>query len=689
MPKRPRIRFRGQKEANQEVGNILGNVIKRRYYIVMGFVLVIAVIFAVRLFVLQISKKDFYNAKLEQYQTNTFQVDALRGEIVDRNYAKLAYNENVVCATYYSVNNMKDKEIDAIVKFLMSHVNVDISDVTKREKKDYLIMKDKDFAASLITDKERKALAKDENGDKKIYNLQIKRMTDDIVNQHLSDNDIKYYKLFYAIKRCTSGSTILLEGISVEEASVIGENSDLLRGVRVTSDWKRNYAFGTNFKQVLGNVTTKKQGLPATTKTELLALDYNNDSRVGTSGLETEYENILSGDSSTYQLSYNKDGSPIIKKKTAGSNGLNLQLTIDSELQEKVGQYIENELKSHAGERWNNHIYCILMRPKTGEVIAMAGKERQKDGQIIDYAAGNYLNAYAVGSSFKPATLYTCFKNHVINANHYEVDDSNGLKVKGTPTKYSHNKVGWGSINEVTALAYSSNVYMMKIIIKLGGGNYVYNGPLRLKKDAYKLLRNGAGELGLGVKSGIDIPNESLGYRGKGTTPGNILDFSIGQYDTYTNMQLATYTSTLANMGVKVRPHLLKSTYTVDSEGNNITQDKVKTTVIDDVSSEKTAFEQIKKGMQACTSWGTMKSVFAGLPYDMAGKSGTAQVFVSQTRSVPNHMIITYGPTSNPQIVCTVIVEQQDNNNSAPGLARFAVDEYFKKYGYGDSAKVD
>ena len=203
------------------------------------------------------------------------------------------------------------------------------------------------------------------------------------------------------------------------------------------------------------------------------------------------------------------------------------------------------------------------------------------------------------------------------------------------------------------------------------------------------MLRNGAGELGLGVKSGIDIPNESLGYRGKGTTPGNILDFSIGQYDTYTNMQLATYTSTLANMGVKVRPHLLKSTYTVDSEGNNITQDKVKTMVIDDVSSEKTAFEQIKKGMQAVTSWGTMKSVFAGLPYDMAGKSGTAQVFVSQTRSVPNHMIITYGPTSNPQIVCTVIVEQQDNNNSAPGLARFAVDEYFKKYGYGDSAKVD
>ena len=62
MPKRPRIRFRGQKEANQEVGNVLGNVIKRRYYIVIGFVLTVAVIFALRLFVLQISKKAFYNA---------------------------------------------------------------------------------------------------------------------------------------------------------------------------------------------------------------------------------------------------------------------------------------------------------------------------------------------------------------------------------------------------------------------------------------------------------------------------------------------------------------------------------------------------------------------------------------------------------------------------------------------------
>ncbi len=52
-------------------------------------------------------------------------------------------------------------------------------------------------------------------------------------------------------------------------------------------------------------------------------------------------------------------------------------------------------------------------------------------------------------------------------------------------------------------------------------------------------------------------------------------------------------------------------------------------------------------------------------------------------------MIIAYGPTADPQIVCTVIVEQQDNNNSAPGLARYAVDEYFKKYGYGTNAKVD
>ena len=128
------IKFRGQKEVQEQQRNQPENVIQRRFYIIMGVVIVIAGIFALRLFYMQINKSDFYSAKLEQYSTNTFETDALRGEIVDRNYNKLVYNENVVCATYYAVKNIKDDEIKSIVRFLTKNCNVDISSVTEREK---------------------------------------------------------------------------------------------------------------------------------------------------------------------------------------------------------------------------------------------------------------------------------------------------------------------------------------------------------------------------------------------------------------------------------------------------------------------------------------------------------------------------------------------------------------------------
>ena len=120
------------------------------------------------------------------------------------------------------------------------------------------------------------------------------------------------------------------------------------------------------------------------------------------------------------------------------------------------------------------------------------------------------------------------------------------IKIKGTKEKKSHRSMGL--INEIDALAYSSNVYMFRIAMLLGGANYVYDGPLKINDEAFETLRRDLGELGLGVKTGIDVPYEELGvHRDKNRTGGLLLDASIGQYDTYTNIQLAQYASTLAN----------------------------------------------------------------------------------------------------------------------------------------------
>ena len=97
---------------------------QKRLKIMMIVIIVIGLIFSLKLFSTQIRQKDYYDAKLTQYNTNTFQVDAQRGEIMDRNYKPLVQNKTVICATYYAVKGIKDEEIDAMTKFLMKNVKV-------------------------------------------------------------------------------------------------------------------------------------------------------------------------------------------------------------------------------------------------------------------------------------------------------------------------------------------------------------------------------------------------------------------------------------------------------------------------------------------------------------------------------------------------------------------------------------
>lgn len=675
------IRFDGTKEIETREKNQTDNVISRRFKILMILVGVVCAVFVIKLYLTQITEKSYYDSKLVQYNTDIFTSDALRGNIYDRNYKRLVYNQNINCATYYAVKGMTEKEINTIVNFLIKNIDIDISSVTLRDKKDYLIMKDKEYTDSLITEAEKEKYRKEDNADDILYQLKLDRITKSILKKRLSDHDIKYYKLFYLMKNCTSGSAVLIEGLTVKEASLIGENSSLLRGIKVTNDWKRAYQYKDAFKQVLGKVTTKKQGLPATMKDQLLALDYNNDSRVGVSGLESQYENILAGVSGTYKLQYDSDGNPIITTESAGIQGQHIRLTIDWEIQEALSDAIEKQLKSHSGydNRFNNHILVTLINPNNGDIIAMAGKRRDpKTGKIYDYAAGNYLSAFKIGSTIKGGTIYTAFKNNVISAG--TMFNDTPMKIAGTKVKKSHKNLGW--VNEVSALAQSSNVYMFNIAIKLGGGHYEYDKPLKINTKAFDVFRQCYGELGLGVKTGLDVPNEELGYRGNNPVGGNLLDFSIGQYDTYTTIQLAQYVSTIANNGKRVQPHLFLESFTENEDNQYITTSQHQVKILDDVSQYKTAFKQIKRGFRQCVLTGTGKSVNGS--YNPAGKTGTAEdYYQSGNTDYPNHLFVGYAPYDDPQIAvaCTAERQKSSSGESCKPLAKFAFQKYFEKYG--------
>ena len=673
--KKKTIRFDGTKEVETRIKNQTDRVISRRFIILMASVTAIGVLLLIRLFMTQISQQDYYNTKLIQYNTSIFNADTFRGHIYDRNYNRLVYNKNINCATYYAVKNIKEEEIKVIANFLVENVKVDTENVTVREKKDYLIKKDSDYAKSLLSQEELK-LTSDE-----IYKLQIERITEDIINQKLSDKDVQYYMLFYKIQNCQAGSAVLLEGLSIQEASLIGENSNILRGIKVTNDWSREYTYEDEFTQVLGKVTTKKQGLPASTKDILLAQDYNNDSRVGTSGLEAQYESILGGSSAKYSITYDTDGNPIVKSVSSGLKGNNIRISIDWEIQEALNQEIESFLKARTGGSLNNHLYVTLMNPNTGEIIAMAGKQRDpKTGKITDYAAGNYLSAYEIGSTIKGATIYTAYKEGVLKTGEYFMDDANGIKIAGTNVKKSYKPLGY--INDIQALAKSSNVYMFHIAIRLGKGNYVRDQPLYVDSTAFDTFRKDIGELGLGVKTGIDVPNEALGYRGPVTSRqgGNLLDFVIGQYDTYTPMQMAQYISAIANGGKRIQPHFFVESFEEDEDNQKIALLQHKVKILDDVSSYQLGIKRVQMGFRE----GAVTGLATGVNgyYQAAGKTGTAQVIINGTE-YENRAFIGYAPYNNPQIAVACMSEKQSlhTTSGCNGLSKSALTKYFDKYG--------
>ncbi len=675
---RRNIRFDGTKEIETKNKNKRDNVIARRFKILMGFVVCVAFIFLIQMFLIQIKNEDYYETKLTQYNSDLLTADTFRGNIYDRNGTRLVYNKNVSCATYYAVKNIKKEEIEFIVNFLIDNIDIDISKVYLRDKKDYLIMKDSAFVDSLVTQEEIDRYKDEDNADSLIYDLKLSKITEEILEEHLSDYDIKYYKLYNSISTTKSGSVILEEGLSVVEASIIGENANLLRGVKVTNDWVREYTYEDNFNQVLGRVTTKKQGIPADMKEQLLALDYKNDSRVGTSGIEAQYENILTGIPATYTIQYDENGNPSVVIEDEGQKGDNIKLTIDWEIQEALSEAIEAELRKHSSyeDRFNNNIFVTMMDPNTGDIIAMAGKQRNPEtGNIYDYAAGNYLFSTEMGSTVKGATIYTAFKNKIISENTYFYDAP--IKIAGTNEMKSHKNMG--NINEITALAQSSNVYMFHIAIKLGGGVYRYGESLNIDFKAFDIFRNNFGELGLGVKTGIDLPYEETGLKNTATHGGNLLHYAIGQFDTYTTLQMAQYVSTIANGGMKIQPHLFLESFSETEDGVFVTSQS-KTRVLDDVSEYTTAIKRIQQGFRECILSGTGKSVNGY--YRPAGKTGTAQKLEDGV-DYPNHLFIGYAPYDNPQIAVACTAEQQKTSTgeSCKPLAKKAFELYFAKYG--------
>lgn len=666
-------------------------------------------ILILRLGYLQIVKGEDYSRALARTEEVPVNTSVPRGRIFDSEGRVQVDNNPVNAITYTAMQTTKREEMLEVAKELAKLIEKDPKRVTLRDKQDFYILLNTEKATAKVTDAERKAIANEDIQEKeknrKIDTLVREKITDEELNS-LSDEHLEILAIY---REMTSGyalspQIIKNDGVTDAEFARVSERltDPKLKGVNTITDWKR---VKTSDLTILGSTTTPEQGIPANKLKYFLARDYSRNDRVGVSFIEQYYEEVLQGQKSIVKNITDGKGRVVETLPIdEGKPGKDLVLTIDSEVQSAVEDIVEKhliELKAGPNSQLVRDAYIVMMDPRTGEVISMVGKQLDKDKngkQIVrDYSFGAITAAYPSGSVVKGATLLTGYHEDAIEMNQVMIDEP--LQLPGGQIKGSiFNRTLFNRIplSDLQALERSSNVYMFKLALALSGNSYEYKKGFSVKPEHWETMRNSFAQFGLGVRTGIDLPNEGTGYAGDYTKvqPGTFLDLVIGQYDTYTPMQLAQYISTIANDGYRMKPHVVKEIRQPSEDGITLgpVETVIEPVVLNRINNTQAEIDQVKKGMRLVYSGnsGSARSFFNDAAYEGAGKTGTAQIEYYDDKDSPfytedsvNTTHVGFAPYDNPEIAYAVMIPYITTDPSrvpttTHKIARAAVDKYFE-----------
>ncbi|MGM1385484.1 peptidoglycan D,D-transpeptidase FtsI family protein [Bacillus cereus group sp. BceL293] len=695
-----------------------GRAVPMRLNILFLCVFILFSAMIIQLGKVQIIDGETYKNEVEKRENATVSLSVPRGKIFDREGNPVVDNKSLRTITYTKMKGVKSEEILKTARQLADIIEIpkeDIDKLTETDKKDFWMQLNPTLTEKLVSKKEiNRFRDKDITGknlDKKIEELKRKRVTDKNL-QDLTDKDIKVL----AIKsKMTSGyqmaPQIIKKDVSEKEFTIISEGLANLPGVDVSVDWERVYVNDGLFRSVLGNVSNSDEGLPSERLDYYLVRDYSRNDRVGKSYIEQQYEDVLHGTKKEVRSVADKQGTTIRTETISeGKSGKNLILTIDMELQKKVEESIEKILKAYKGsESMLDRAFVVMMNPKNGQVLSMAGKRLvEKDGktEIEDYALGTMTSSYELGSTVKGATVLTGFETKAITPGTYFYDAP--MKFKGTREKKSWKE--FGNIDDLRALQVSSNVYMFHTALKIAGVDYVKNSSLNIKQEYFDKMRYYFRQFGLGVPTGIDLPNETAGQIGKkDNQPGFLLDYSIGQYDTYTPLQLVQYISTIANGGYRMKPQIVQEVREQTSQKDEIGKvvHAVEPIVLNKIDMKEEYINQVKEGFRKVFQEGDGTGVraFQKASYKPAGKTGTAQTVYGgesdigrnekgERRECYNLTLAGYAPYDNPEVAFSVVVPWVMNDKSGinSDIGKEVLDAYFElknKRLTGENLQID
>lgn len=482
--------------------------------------------------------------------------------------------------------------------------------------------------------------------------------------------------------------------LTEKESAVFAVNQHLFPNVSLQGILQRAYPYAGELAHVVGYVgRISKKDLQKIDKKQYFGVNY-----IGRLGIEASYEKILLGKPGIEQVEQNAHGRTIrVLNKNQAVSGQDLQLYLDVELQKAAREALGDQRGS-----------VVAIDTKTGGVLAFAstpiydpnkfvnGIDHDSYALLRDDINKPLLNRcmygrYAPGSTVKGVFALAGMQNGFRNK---RVFCPGWYSLRGRKHRYrcwNHN--GHGSEDYVGAITESCDVYFYHLANTLG-----------IDKISKFMT-----QFGIGKKTGIDLkfeptglmPSKSWKQQTHKTVwyPGETVITGIGQgYMLMTPIQLATVATTLANRGKIIQPKLVQNSFSLSQDQPDIdTAAQVEKNVAKFIKASTNSpkeYESVIEAMRLVVHGkkGTARRIGNGIDYEIAGKTGTAQVVgIPQGAKYDaekleefkrdHSLFIGFAPVENPRIALAVVVENGGSGSKvAAPIARKVFDKYFEEF---------
>ncbi len=505
----------------------------------------------------------------------------------------------------------------------------------------------------------------------------------------LSEEDLQRFHKNRRHKRRFEGIPLRFR-LSDEEVARIAVNQYRLPGVQIHASLTRHYPLGSLGAHAIGYVGR----INVEELRSLDESDYSGTSHIGKTGIELAYEDQLHGSVGMQKVETNAQGKILrVLERTLPVPGKNLYLNLDVKLQAIAEDgFGDNTGALVAIDPRNGAVLAFVSVPTFDPNLFVNGISSRDYSRLRDSPDRPLFNRalrgqYPPGSTIKPFIGLAGLELHEVNPQE-EINCPGWYMLKNDPRRYRDwKKTGHGKTSLTRAIIESCDVYFYDLSLALGIDN----------------MHDFLARFGLGERTGIDILGEKAGLLPSRDWkrrvhqlpwfPGETLITGIGQgFMLTTPLQLASITATLSRRGQRERPRML---YAIETPDNSHFDIIPPVAVEPPVEAAQANWDIIIQAMKKVVHslHGTARRINRNLPYTIAGKTGTAQVFgIKQdeeyveediSKKLRDHaLFVGFAPVDDPQIAVAVIVENGGSGGAtAAPIARKVMDQYLLNSG--------